>query len=470
MTISTNPAGDGPVSVDEQRPLRFADRTGPHGGVPHGRERAPIQVGLLGCGTVGGGVLRLLAEHAGAIGDRCGARIVVRKVLVREVDKARVPECDRAWLTTDPSEIVDDPAIEVVVEVMGGEAFAGGLVERALRNGKGVVTANKALLAARGPDLLALAHEHRADLAFEGAVGGGIPIVRTLREAFASDRVESLSAIINGTCNYVLTRMREAGIGLDQAIREAQEKGYAEADPTLDTGGFDAAHKLVVLAMLAFGARVDRDAVPVEGIEGLDEVDHRFAERFGYTIKHLAIGRDRGDSIELRVHPALVPSKSVLANVSGVLNAVLLEGKALGPCLVYGRGAGDLPTAVSVVADVIDVARSIVAGVAGLQTRSIALAPRPLRPIADIETRYYLRFTVADQPGVMAKLAGALGDAGVSIEQIVQEGRPAEAFGPAEVVMITHRAREGAVRSALDVVAKESFLLRPVRLVRIEAA
>ena len=223
-------------------------------------------------------------------------------------------------------------------------------------------------------------------------------------------------------------------------------------------------------AMLAFGARVDRDAVPVEGIGGLDEVDHRFAERFGYTIKHLAIGRDHCDSIELRVHPALVPSKSVLANVSGVLNAVHLHGKALGPCLVYGRGAGDLPTAVSVVADVIDVARSIVAGVAGLQTRSITLAPRPLRPLADVETRYYLRFSVADQPGVMAKLAGALGDAGVSIEQIVQEAEPSQSGGPAEVVMLTHRAREGAVRGALEAIAKESFLLRPVRLVRIEAA
>jgi homoserine dehydrogenase len=459
MNDTTPSAGEAPASVGERRRLR--------GG-------APIQVGLLGCGTVGGGVLRLLAENAKALGERVGAMIVVRKVLVRDLDKERVPECDRAWLTTDPSEVVDDPAIELVVEVMGGEGLAGGLVERALRNGKGVVTANKALLAARGPELLRVAHEHRADLAFEGAVGGGIPIVRTLRDAFASDRVLALSAIINGTCNYVLTRMREAGIGLDEAIREAQDKGYAEADPTLDTGGFDAAHKLVVLAMLAFGARVDKDAVPVEGIDGLDEVDHRFAARFGYTIKHLAIGRERGDAIELRVHPALVPAKSVLANVSGVLNAILLEGRALGPCLVYGRGAGDLPTAVSVVADVIDVARSIVAGVAGLGTRAIHLAPRPVRSLDDVETRYYLRFTVADRPGVMAQLAGALGDAGVSIEQIVQEGGPAGApgagGGPAEVVMITHLAREGAVRAALEAVSAAAFLLRPVRLVRIETA
>jgi homoserine dehydrogenase len=432
------------------------------------RGGAPLSVGLLGCGTVGGGVLRLLADNAHALGERVGVPLAVRKVLVRDLAKARVPACDRAWLTTDPSAVVDDPSIELVVEVMGGEDVAGALVERALRHGKGVVTANKVLLAKRGPELLALAHESRADLAFEGAVGGGIPIIRTLREAFASDRVEGLTAIINGTCNYVLTRMREAGIGLDEAIREAQEKGYAEADPTLDTGGHDAAQKLVVLAMLAFGARVDLGAVSTEGIDGLAEIDHDFAERFGFVIKHLAIGRDRGDAVELRVHPALVPQKSVLANVSGVMNAILLEGRAVGPCLVYGRGAGDLPTAVSVVSDIVDVARSIVAGVAGLSTRAIRVEPRPLRPLADVETRYYLRFTVADEPGVMAKLAGALGDAGASIEQIVQEGRPATEGGPVDVVMITHRAREGRIRAALDAIARERFLLRPARLVRIE--
>lgn len=432
------------------------------------RGGAPIQIGLLGCGTVGGGVLGLLAQHARGLGGRTGARLVVRKVLVRQLDKERPSACERAWLTTDPGEVVDDPEIDLIVEVMGGEGIAGGLVERALRHGKGVVTANKALLATRGPELLALAHEHRADLAFEGAVGGGIPIIRTLRDALAGDRVERLTAIINGTCNYVLTRMREGGIGLDEAIREAQDKGYAEADPTLDTGGYDAAHKLVVLAMLAFGARVELADVSVEGIDGLDAVDHRFAERFGYTIKHLAIGRDRGDSLELRVHPALIPQESVLANVSGVMNAILLDGSALGPCLVYGRGAGGLPTAVSVVSDIVDVGRSIAAGVAGLSTRGVSVEARSVRPLVDVETRYYLRFTVADRPGVMATLAGALGDAGASIEQMVQQGLPTTEGGPVEVVMITHRAREGRIRAALDVIAGESFLMRPARLIRIE--
>jgi len=442
-------------------PSESPERRRPRGG-------APIQIGLLGCGTVGGGVLRLLSDNARYLGERVGVPLEVKRVLVRDMVKDRVPECDKRWLTVSPDEVIDDPEIELVVEVMGGEEVARGLVERAIARGKGVVTANKLLLAMHGPKLLDLAVERRVDLAFEGAVGGGIPIIRTLREAFASDWVQSLTGIVNGTCNYVLTRMREDGLALEPAIREAQEKGYAEADPSLDVDGHDAAHKLVVLAMLAFGARVDAARVPVEGIRGVDPIDHLFAERFGYVIKHLAIGRDLDESIELRVHPALIPKKSVLANVSGVLNAILLEGRALGPCLVSGRGAGDLPTAVSVVADVIDVARSIVAGVAGLSTRGISMEPRPLRPMSEVNARYYVRFAVADRPGVMARLAGALGDAGVSIEQIVQQGLPAEHGGPVDVVMITHRAREGSIDRALAAIGRESFQLRAARMLRIE--
>jgi homoserine dehydrogenase len=428
----------------------------------------PLAIGLLGCGTVGGGVLRLLSENARYLGERVGVPLHVKRVLVRDVDKDRVPECDRATLTTSADDLLADPEIELVVEVMGGEEHALAMVERAIERGKGVVTANKMLLAMHGPRLVDLAVHHRVDLAFEGAVGGGIPIIRTLRDAFASDWVESLVGIINGTCNYVMTRMRDDGCSLDDAIREAQAKGYAEADPSLDVDGHDAAHKLVVLAMLAFGARVDHRAVPVEGIRGIDEVDHRFADRFGYVIKHLAIGRDLGSAIELRVHPTLIPKSSVLANVNDALNAILLEGRALGPCLVSGRGAGDLPTAVSVVSDIVDVARSIVAGVAGLQTRGLSIQPRPLRPMAEVESRYYLRFTVADRPGVMASLAGALGAAGASIEQIVQQELPTEDGGPVEVVMVTHRAREGAIQAALVSIAAADYLRQPVRLFRIE--
>jgi homoserine dehydrogenase len=438
---------------------------------------APVLIGLCGAGTVGGGVLSLLHDNARWLAERVGVPVEVKRVLVRDLDKERVAACDRALLTTDPRAVLDDPSIEVVVEVMGGDTLAGELVEQALARGKSVVTANKMLLASRGPALVDLAVEKGVDLAFEGAVGGGIPIIRTLRDAFASDWVQGLTAIIIGTCNYCLTRMQGDGLTMEAAIAEAQAKGYAEAEPSLDVDGHDAAHKLVVLAMLAFGARVDGASVSVEGIRAIDEHDHAFARRFGYVIKHLAIGKDHGDEIELRVHPALVPRSHVLANVSGVLNAVLLEGRALGPCLVYGRGAGDLPTAVSVVADILDVARSLVAGVSGLQTRGVVASPRPVRAMADVESRYYLRFDVADRPRVMAGLATALGDQGVSIEQIVQEaveGRRAgdppakpSSGGAATVVMTTQRAREGAVRAALASIAKEPFLAGPPRLLRI---
>ena len=377
----------------------------------------PVRLGLLGCGTVGGGVVQLLRANSEYLAQTVGAPLEVARVLVRAADKERVPELDRGVLTTDPEAVLGDPTIDVFVEVMGGVSPAREYVERALAARRSVVTANKMLLALHGPALLDRAVAGGVDLAFEGAVGGGIPVIRVLRDAFASDWVTKLEGIVNGTCNYVLTRMRNEGLGFDEAVRDAQQKGYAEADPSLDVDGHDAAHKLVVLAMLAFGARVDAERVPTEGIRGIDPIDHRFAERWpGFVGKHLAIGRDLGRGVELRVHPALVRRDSPLANIAGVLNAVALEGRALGPCLLSGRGAGDMPTAVSVVADVLDVARAWRSGFAGTATRAIQMQARPLMPIEDVRTRYYLRFQVHDRPGVLAKLAGALGEASVSIE------------------------------------------------------
>ncbi len=428
----------------------------------------PVNLALLGCGTVGGGVIRLLHENSAYLATRVGAPLAVRRVLVRDLDKDRVPECDRSLLTTNPDDVLNDPEIDLVVEVMGGEQPAFDYLRRAIDAKKGVVTANKMLLATRGPELLGLAVDRGVDLAFEASVGGGIPIVRTLREAFTSDWVERLYGIVNGTCNYILSRMREEGLPFDEVLRDAQAKGYAEADPTLDVDGHDAAHKLVVLAMLAFGARVAHDRVPTEGIRGVDAIDHRFAERFGFVVKHLAIGRELGDRVELRVHPALVSQKSVLANVSGVLNAIFVEGRALGPCLLSGRGAGDMPTAVSVVADIVDVARSKLAGSAGRSTRGISIADRPLASLDDIETRYYLRFTVKDEPGVLAHIAGALGQHQVSIEQMVQDGRATDDGLPVSVVMITHRAREAGLRRAMAEIERESWVVAPPRLLRIE--
>jgi homoserine dehydrogenase len=299
-------------------------------------------------------------------------------------------------------------------------------------------------------------------------VGGGIPVIRVLRDSLASDTITSISGIVNGTSNYVLTRMRQEGLGFDEVVKAAQKLGYAEADPSLDVGGGDAAHKLAVLAMLAFGARLDGVKVPTEGIEGLEPIDHVFADRFGYVVKQLAIGRDHGSAIELRVHPALVAKDAPLANISGVLNAIALEGRALGPCLLSGRGAGDMPTAVSVVADVVDVALAKRSGASGRMTRAIRMAPRQLAPMADVEARYYFRFSVFDRPGVLARITGALGERGVSIEQMVQQGRGSGDV-PVDVVIFTHESREAAVQSALGAIGASDYVARPPRMIRVHA-
>lgn len=415
-------------------------------------------------------MLRLLAKNAAQIASRVGVPVEVRRVLVRDREKPRAVNLPEGTLTTDPEAILGDDAIDVVVEVIGGDEPASTWVTRALQSGRCVVTANKALLAKRGPDLLELAQRQGVALAFEAAVGGGIPVIRTLRDATASDEVVELCGILNGTSNFMLTRMVDDGASFADALREAQEKGYAEADPSLDIDGHDAAQKLSVLAMLAFGARPPHKGMIVEGIRGLDAFDVKMAERFGYSIKHLAIGRDRDGLVELRAHPTLVKRSSVWSNVSGVLNGVRLEGRALGPCLLSGRGAGDMPTAVSVVSDVVDVARSIVAGVPGFVTGTRELTAKPLLPAEDIELRYYLRLTVSDQPGVMAKVAGALADEKVSLWQILQSERGAAQLAQhqAEIVIITHTAREGRVKRALEKLASEPFMVGAPVLLRIE--
>lgn len=425
-----------------------------------------IRVGLLGCGTVGGGVLHLLRANAAYLEARVGAPFEIARVLVRDPDKERVKELDRSRLTTKPDDVLADPSIDVVVEVMGGVDPARDYLGRAIAAGKQIVTANKMLLALHGAELLDRARDRGVDVAFEGAVGGGIPVIRVLRDALASDTIASLSGIINGTSNYILTRMRSDGLSFEAALKEAQQKGYAEADPTLDVDGGDAAHKLVVLSMLAFGARLDGVTVLTEGIRGVEPVDHAFAERFGFVVKQLAIAKERGEQLELRVHPALVAEDTPLANINGVLNAISVEGRALGPCLLSGRGAGDLPTAVSVVADLVDVAIAKKGGTAGQSTRAIRLAERKLSPTAEVEARYYFRFTVFDRPGVLARITGALGDRGVSIEQMVQQGR-GSADVPVEVVILTHESKEAAVQAALATIAKSDYVAKPPRMIRV---
>jgi homoserine dehydrogenase len=419
----------------------------------------------LGCGVVGGGVLRLLRDNAQHLAARIGAPVEVVRVLVRDPAKARVPECDPAWVTTDPELVFQGPSVDVAVEVMGGEMPAKELLERAIDAGTSVVSANKFLLAKHGPALIERAAARGVDLSFEASVGGGVPVIRTLRDSLTSDWVSSVHALLNGTCNYILTRMR-AGLSFQTALREAQELGYAEAEPSLDVDGHDAAQKLAVLSMLAFGAAV-QEPIHTEGIAELDDLDFRFAERFGFAIKHLAVGIEHGERLELRVHPALVPESSPLAGIHGVLNGVFIHGRALGPCLLVGQGAGEMPTAVSVVADLVDVARARVEGASGLATRAIRTRKRPLERMSDINARYYLRFDVKDRPGVLGTITTELGRAGVSVEQMVQEGRGTDEQG-VPVLLITHRSPEGAIHRALEAIAQADFMTRPPRLLRIE--
>lgn len=427
-------------------------------------------VGMLGCGTVGGGVARLLDERAAELAARAGGPLRLAAVAVRDLGKARGPGLGGARLTTSPEEVVRDPQVHVVVELMGGAEPARSLVLEALGAGKPVITANKLLLAHHGPELFARARAAGVDLAFEGAVGGGIPVVRTLRDALASDRVTRLSGILNGTSNYVLTRMQREGLAFDEVLREAQRLGYAEAEPSLDVDGHDAAHKLVVLAALAFGAELPPGDVPTAGLRALAPIDHAAAERFGYVVKPLAVAEalDAG-SVAMRVGPTLVPRDGLLAGVGGVLNAVLVEGEALGPCLLSGPGAGAGPTAVSVVADLLDVVAATRSGAAGRLSAAVRTAPARVRDPGLAHAPFYLRFVVRDEPGVLGRITTALGRAGVSIRELFQRAqRPVgEAEPLVDVVMLTHAATRASVAAAVGELDGAAFAVEPARVLPV---
>ncbi len=432
-----------------------------------------ISVGLLGLGNVGSGVVKLLDDNSDAISHRLGvASVELKRIAVREAEKPRLVDVDRALITTAAKQILEDPEIQIVVELIGGEEPARSLVLEAIERGKHVVTANKKLLALHGDELFAAADRRGVDLYYEASVGGGVPIIRALREGLASDRVDELVAIVNGTSNFLLTTMTEEGRPLDEVLKEAQEKGYAEADPSLDVDGWDAAHKLCVLVPLCFGTRIRVDQVLVEGLRGIEPVDFRYAERFGYVIKPLVIAKDHGDSVEARVHPTLIPSRFMLASVNGVYNATYVSSYALGHSMYYGRGAGMMPTAVAVVSDVIEVARNLLASSAGgapLRARAggrMAEESRRIRAPGELESRYYLRFGVLDKPGVLAQIAGMLGEHGISISEVVQEGARQE-NRPVTVVITTHRALEKNVQSALGIINRLPSVVEQTRLIRI---
>lgn len=437
---------------------------------------------MLGCGTVGGGVARLLEERAGPLAARAGGALRLVAVAVRDLDKPRGPGLGGVRLTTSPEDVVRDPAVDVVIELMGGAEPARTLVLEALGAGKSVVTANKLLLAHHGPELFARAREAGVDLVYEGAVGGGIPVVRALRDALASDRVLRLSGILNGTSNYVLTRMQREGLAFDEVLRDAQRLGYAEADPSLDVDGHDAAHKLVVLAALAFGAELPPHDVPTAGLRTLAPIDHAAAERFGYVIKPLAVAEARDDtSVAMRVGPTLVPRDGLLAGVGGVLNAVLVEGETLGPCLLSGPGAGAGPTAVSVVADILDVATARRHGSTGRLSAAVRAAAAVVRDPGLARAPFYLRFVVRDEPGVLGRITTLLGRAGVSIRELFQQVQRAtpnttnttnttSAAGAetlVDVVMLTHSAQRAHVDAAVAELDAEPFAVERARVLPV---
>jgi len=426
-----------------------------------------IGIALLGLGNVGGGVIKLLADNAAAIEARLGARLEVRAIAVREPDKRdRVVEVDRALLTTDVERAIRAPGIDIVCELIGGYGIAKTLVLEAIAAGKHVVTANKALLAEHGAEVFAAADAAGVDVYYEAAVCGGVPIIRVLREGLASDRVEALHGIVNGTSNYILSTMAGTHGAFADILADAQRLGYAEADPTLDISGGDAAHKLAILVGLCFGTTVDVAAIPRDGIDIVEPIDLAYADKFGYVIKPLVIARDHGGAIEARVHPALVPANWLLADVSGAKNAVYVQSYALGGSMYYGAGAGMLPTAMSVVSDMIEIGRNIFARAAGAhRARPRPLAPRPMLALADVRARYYLRFGVADQPGVLGQLMTILGGRGVSIAQVIQDASGNS--GPTWVVVLTHEAREGDLRAALADIDKLPVVRAPARVIRI---
>ena len=431
----------------------------------------PVRIGVLGLGTVGGGTVNVLRRNGKEITRRAGRDIVVTRAAARSLDKERICSTEGISLTTDPDEIVRDPDIEVVVELIGGTDPARRLVLEAIERGKHVVTANKALIAVHGNAIFEAAHARGVMVAFEAAVAGGIPIIKALREGLAGNRIEWLAGIINGTSNFILTEMRERGAAFADVLDKAQRLGYAEADPTFDVEGIDAAHKLTILAAIAFGMPLDFERVYTEGITRVTPEDVGYAEQLGYRIKHLGIARRTAAGVEMRVHPTLVPERELIANVNGVMNAVLVKGDAVGRTLYNGPGAGAEPTASAVVADLVDVVRTLTTDpnnrVPHLAFQPGALASVPMLPIEEAETAFYLKMLASDQPGVLAEIATIFGAAGISIEAVVQP-EPPRGAAQAKLVMLTHRVRERQMNEAVARIEALPVIEGRVTCIRLE--
>ena len=430
----------------------------------------PIKVGLLGLGTVGGGTLTVLRRNSTEITRRAGREIVVVKAAVRDLEKARAL-ANQLPLTLDPFEVVDDPEIDIVVELIGGLSPAKELVMQAIANGKHVVTANKHLVAKHGNEIFAAAQAKGVMVAFEAAVAGGIPIIKALREGLTANRIEWLAGIINGTSNFILTEMRDKGAAFGDVLKQAQALGYAEADPTFDIEGIDAAHKLTILSAIAFGIPMQFDKAYTEGISKLTREDVQYAEELGYRIKLLGIARRAPNGIELRVHPTLIPERRLIANVDGAMNAVLVKGDAVGPTLYYGAGAGAEPTASAVVADLVDVTRLHTADphhrVPHLAFQPDQLADTPILPMEEVRTAYYLRLRAFDRPGVLADITRILADGGISIDAMVQK-EPAEGEEQVSIILLTHITVEKYINAAIAKIEALEAISGAVMRIRLE--
>ncbi len=430
----------------------------------------PIHVGLLGLGTVGGGTLTVLRRNAEEITRRAGREIRVVRAAVRNLDRAKQLAGDLP-LTTNPFDVVDDPAIDIVVELIGGLEPARELVMQAIANGKHVVTANKHLVAKYGNEIFAAAQAKGVMVAFEAAVAGGIPIIKALREGLTANRIEWLAGIINGTSNFILSEMRDKGAAFADVLKQAQELGYAEADPTFDIEGIDAAHKLTILSAIAFGIPMQFDKAYTEGISQLTREDVKYAEELGYRIKLLGIARRADNGIELRVHPTLIPERRLIANVDGAMNAVLVKGDAVGPTLYYGAGAGSEPTASAVVADLVDVTRLHTADphhrVPHLAFQPDQLAATPILPMDEVRTAYYLRLAAFDRPGVLADITRILADGDISIDAMVQK-EPADGEEQVTIILLTHVTVEKNVNAAIAKIEALDTVAGKVMRIRLE--
>ena len=435
-----------------------------------GEKMKKISIGLIGLGNIGTGVVKLLQQNEKLIEQKLGAKLVLKKIADINIISPRGIKISKSILTTNAREILNDPEISIVIELMGGYEPARTFVLEAVKNGKHVVTANKAMLATYGNEIFPSAQKKSVDIGFEASVGGTIPIIKTLKESLVANKINSIIGIMNGTCNFILTKMTDEAKSFDVVLKEAQQLGFAEADPTFDIEGIDTSHKMAIVLSLAYGKKVNLKDIYLEGITKISGEDIAFAKELGYRIKLLAIGRLRGDAVEARIHPTMISSGHLLANVNRNYNAFHLVGDASGPVFLFGQGAGMMPTASAVFSDILDSARNVMKGIAGrVPLRSInetGMKDIKLIPMDNIETKYYFRFSVLDRPGVLSKISGILGEHNISLASVIQKAQ--EEAGPVPIVMTTYKAKEKDVRQALKKIDKLEVVRDKTVLIRIE--